>query len=261
VKVNDIAELFDSLCPMSFPEDGVQFGDPEMQVTGVLFCWMANTRAIQRAVAEDCNVIVCHEFPYVTGRPGVPPEQYMDWLPNRRRRELLNTHALALVQSHRTMDTFCVADELQRTLGLGAPDIVEDAAGYDAVRLFHIDPASTGVLVTRWKQALGLSYVRVLAPDPDRVITRVGLAWGGIGLQSNLTIPVRLIELGAELLIGGEVEEYTLEYCADAEVDFVELGHAATEAPGMSVVPNRLAARFAGVKTVSFEEWPLYRGL
>ena len=103
--VGQLDKFLRSLCKETFPEEGILYGDATTPVSGVLFCWMANVRAMRRAIEEDCNVIVCHES------------------------------------------------------------------------LF-------------------------------------------LGLHSNMGVPARLADLGAELLLGGETEEYTIEFCADLGIAF-----------------------------------------
>ena len=259
MNVQAISDYLRSLFPRPFPEEGVRHGDPRMEVTSVLVCWMANTRAIARAAEQGCNLIVCHEIPFFASRYEKDTGQYAQWKANRLRKDLLDRHGIAIVQSHRTLDSFCVANTFQERLGLGAPAVVEDMAGYDAVRLFEIEPQPVARYIEQWKQALGLDRVRTYVRDPGRIVRRAGLAWGGIGLYSNLSLIARLADLQADVLIGGETEEYTIEFCVDAGMDFVELGHAASEAPGMTAAGRHLAGRFPGLKVASFEEWPLMR--
>ena len=257
--VQDVLAFFRSLYHEPFPEEIIHCGDPDMAVRGVLVCWMANVRAIRRAIDEGCNVIVSHESPFFGRVTDSDFSSVYGWPANRQRKALFDAHRLAVVQVHRTLDAYCIADVFQNMLGLGRPVVAESMAGYTAVRLFEIDPTPVGRLIDRWKQAAGLACVRAYAPDLDREIRRVGLAWGGIGLHSNMAVMARLIDLGAELLLGGETEEYTIQFCADAGVDFVEMGHAVSEAPGTLAGGRHFAQQFPDVKVVLFDEPPLYR--
>lgn len=257
----EISDYLVSLAPARFPEDRVQAGDPGRPVSGVLVCWMANTRAIDEAARLGCGLILCHEAPFITRRFGDGDPEALSWKANRLRRERLERHRVTVVQSHRTLDALCIIDALADRLGLGEAAVVEQAAGYNAVRLYTIAPRPVALCLAEWKKAHGLERVRALVRDPERVVSRVGVAWGGVGLVSNLDIVARLVELGAEVILGGETEEYTAEFCADAGVDFIELGHAATEAPGMRAAGELLRRRFPGLAIHFFEEWPLMRPL
>ena len=262
MKVRDIAELLNSLADGSFYEEGLHYGDPDMEVRGMLLCWMANLRAIRRAIDDRCNLIVCHESPFFGPASSVPDNRFQDfyhWEANARRKELLDAHSLAVVRSHRTLDAFCVPDAFQAALGLGEPSVTEDMAGHTAVRLFDVEPIPVRQLVEQWKRSLGLSGLRAYVPDLDRTVRRLGLAWGGIGLHSNLGVVARLVELGAELLIGGETDEYTIELCADSDVDFLELGHGVSESIGMKEAARHLQERCPDLRVCFFDEPPLYR--
>jgi len=257
MKVKDVHEFLSSLAEESFPEEGVRFGDPEMDVRGVLFCWMASVSAIRQAIEQGCNLIVCHEAPFLGRAHNNDYSPFYHWKANRLRKELLEDNPV--VQCHRTLDAFCIADVLQQMLGLGDPAVAEQMAGYTAVRLFEIEPTPLRELVERWKRAVGLSLVRAHAPDLDHAIRRIGLCWGGIGLHSNMALMARLVDLGAELLLGGETEEYSIEFCADAGVDFVELGHVTTELPGVKEAARHFARQFPELKVTCYDEQPLWR--
>ena len=56
-----VAELIEGSAMKPRSDEGFKFGNPHAPARGVLVCWMCTLQAIQRAVSEDCNMIVCHE--------------------------------------------------------------------------------------------------------------------------------------------------------------------------------------------------------
>ena len=261
MNVQDFQAFLRTLAHRSFHEEGLYYGDPTMEIHGALLCWMANLRALRQAVDDGCNLVVCHEAPFFGSGAAVPENDYtpfFHWEANRRRKELLDAHGIAVVQCHRTLDAFCVPHAFQDAIGLGEPSLTEDMAGYKAARLFDVEPTPVRELVEQWKQALGLGCVRAYVQDLDRRVQRLGLAWGGIGLHLNLGVVARLAELGAELMIGGETDEYAIEFCADSGVDMIELGHNVSEAIGMKEAARRFAERFPDMRFCCFMEPPLY---
>ena len=259
--VLEIHRFLQTLSPHGYPEEGILFGDAAMEATGVLVCWMPGVEALRTAAQEGCNVVVLHETGFFGTPPGGDFRPLFHWKANRLRREMLEENRIALVRCHRTMDDYCVPDVFQEILGLPEPDVVEEMAGHGAVRIFELDPRPVRELVARWKEAVSLETARVFAPDPDRPVSRIGLAWGGIGLHSNMAVMARLVELGAQVLVGGETEEYTAEFCRDCGVDFIELGHLVSEQPGMLVAGEVLSGEFPDLKVVSFEQTPPWRFL
>jgi putative NIF3 family GTP cyclohydrolase 1 type 2 len=257
--VLEIHRFLSTLSPHDYPEEGILFGEPDMGVTGVLVCWMPDVEALQAAARQGCNLVVLHELSFFGIAPDGNHSRHDHWKANRLRRELLEKHGIALVRSHRTMDDYCVPEVFQEMLGLPDPSVMEQMAGHDAVRIFDIEPATVRELAERWKPVVGMDTVRAFAPDPERVVTRLGLCWGGIGLHSNMAVMARLVELEAEVLLGGETEEYTAEFCRDCAVDFIELGHLTSEQPGMLVAADVLSRRFPHLKVHRFEQTPPWR--
>lgn len=257
--VRDINDFLADLSPNSYPEEGILFGDPEWEVTGVLVCWMPGVEALRAARREGSNVVVFHEIPFFGIVPDGNYEGVYHWEANQRRKDELQEGGIALIRCHRTMDDYCVPDVFQDMLDFPTPVVVEEMAGHTAVRIFEIEPSSVRELAERWKPAVAMDTVRVFAPDPDRIVRRAGLCWGGIGLHSNMGVMTRLVELGAEVLVGGETEEYTAEFCRDCGVDFIELGHLTSEQPGMLVAADVLAKQYSELEIHRFEQTPPWR--
>ncbi len=63
-KVIDIAKAIEEFAPLSLQESwdnpGLQIGDPEMEVTGVLLCLDVTEEIAGEARKGDCNMIVSH---------------------------------------------------------------------------------------------------------------------------------------------------------------------------------------------------------
>ncbi|MDE6741200.1 MAG: Nif3-like dinuclear metal center hexameric protein, partial [Muribaculaceae bacterium] len=64
LKVKDIAKAIEDFAPLRLKEDwdnpGLQVGDPEMGVTGVLLCLDVTEEILQEACKRDCNMIISH---------------------------------------------------------------------------------------------------------------------------------------------------------------------------------------------------------
>ncbi|MDE6697769.1 MAG: Nif3-like dinuclear metal center hexameric protein, partial [Muribaculaceae bacterium] len=64
MKVKDIAKAIEDFAPLSLKEDwdnpGLQVGDRDMEVTGVLLCLDVTEEILREAEKRDCNMIVSH---------------------------------------------------------------------------------------------------------------------------------------------------------------------------------------------------------
>lgn len=261
MKAEEFEEFLGSLAEGEFYEDHLLYGEPETEVEGILLCWFLNLRALRKAADEGCNLIVCHETPFYRS-PGALDEgdlgEAFQWRANRLKKELLDEHGIVVIRCHRTLDAFCVGDVFLERLGLDNPVVVEEMCGHRAVRILEIEPTPVRELAERWKETFGLPCVRVYTPDLDQPVQLVGSAWGGIGLYTNLQVQARLVELGAELLVGGETDECSIQFCADSGVSFIELGHGTSESPGVRAAADHIANRFPGLKVCFFEEPALH---
>jgi len=123
----DVAGYIESLAVGPGEDEGFKFGNPHAPVSGVLVCWMCTLQAIQRAVSEECNMIVCHEemhYPYAAFEPGL--EKYLTWTVNRQRIQVLSRAEITVYRAHGMLDRYCILDDFAAELGLGSADVSED---------------------------------------------------------------------------------------------------------------------------------------
>ena len=228
-------------------DEGLMLGAPETEVRGILTCWMATVDALERAGAEDCNLVVTHEqfyfYPYFSV-DRIQPE-HLQWRPNRRRIETVQRHRLCVMRLHGTMDLLHNFDDFVELMGLKN---TKRGSGY--ARVFPIEETTVGELTERVKRTLRLDRVRVVG-EPGRRVRCVGVPMGGLGLDSNLSYLQSCIERGADVLIGGEADEYGLTFVADAGIPFIEAGHFASENPGIINFARHVQRDFPGLKVLS----------
>ena len=241
----DVAAYIESIAAKPANDEGFKFGDPQASVTGILVCWMCTLPAIERAVAEGCNMIVCHEemhYPYASFQPGL--EKYLTWTVNRRRVQALAQGEITVYRAHGMLDDYCILDDFAVELGLGTPAVSE---GF--YRIYDIKPRTVAQLTDQVKQVLDMDCVRVTG-DPAREVSRVGLPWGGLGLSVNIGFIEGLLRYDPDVLIAGETDEYAMFYCRDADVPLIESSHAGSENFGLAHFAEDLAAAMPTTKVV-----------
>jgi putative NIF3 family GTP cyclohydrolase 1 type 2 len=226
-------------------DEGFRWGDPEVEVTGVMVAFFQVVEAIEACAEAGMNLLIVHELlqmPY-PWRTGGGLEQHLTWPVNYNRISRLATHDITLFRAHGTLDHFCIQEAFVDLLGLGEP-IVED--GFTS--LFEVERQPLGELVEEVKSRTGLPAVRVMG-DLERKVSRVGLPWGGTGLSVNAGFLNGVIEHDPEVLIAGESDEYAMRMVRDCDVALIETGHAVSEEPGLE--------RFAEYLDESFPELPV----
>jgi len=242
---DDVAGYIESLAVGPADDEGFKFGNPQASVSGILVCWMCTLAAIERAVAEDCNMIVCHEemhYPYAAFAPGL--EKYLTWTVNRQRIQALSRAEITVYRAHGMLDYYCILDDFATELGLGTPDVSEEF-----YRIYDIEPRTVAQLVEQVKETVNMDCVRVTG-DTTRKVSRVGLPWGGLGLSVNIGFIEELLRYRADVLIAGETDEYAMFYCRDADVPLIETSHAGSENFGLAHFTEVLALAMPETKVV-----------
>jgi putative NIF3 family GTP cyclohydrolase 1 type 2 len=252
--VQDVLAWLGSLCEDRYPEDGLQEGRADLALQGVLLCWSPNAGARAAALSAGANLIIAHEnLYYETPQrdPGCPAPE--EWEVNRRIREFFRDGSMALVRSHRALDAYCLPRVLAEYLGFPPAVVHEGHKGYEFTLVHELAPVTLRELAVRLKARMELPCVRI-SPDDGRMIRRVGIAWGGVANSANLQYLERLRRHNVDAVIGGEVDEFAVEYYRESGISWIELGHYATEIVGLRQVARDMAKRFPSVPVTCFED-------
>ncbi len=245
MQAQEIAQFIEDLAPPKGNEEGFRWGDPQVEVSGVLVCWMSTVPAIERCAAEGLNLLITHEemhCPYPWRGGGL--EQHLSWRVNRRRISLLAQNGITAYRAHGMLDRFCILDDFAELLGMPEPSVRE---GYH--RIYDIEPLPLGKLVEQVKERTGLPAVRVNG-DLQQEVQRIGAPWGGLGLSVNASFINALLQYDPDVLIAGECDEYAFRMVADCGVPMIETGHAVSEEPGLEHFAQHLADSFPGLRVV-----------
>ena len=257
----DVQSYIASLVPEQARDEGFQFGDPQVEVRGIVVAWMATVDAIKAAAGAGANLMVVHEalfYPYDALEKGGPPG-FLSWRTNWRRAELLCHHGIAVIRAHGTLDRVCIFDDFAALLGLGQP--VVDEPGL--VKVYEIPPTPLRNLARRVRARTGMRGLRVVTGDPERLVRRVGLPWGGLGLFVNVAYLQKLVLHDCDVFIAGESDSYGMRFALEAGVDLVETSHEVSENPGLARFAVMLQERFPTVPVIFHENeqpWRLELG-
>lgn len=249
MKALDFGKYLEELSPGLGSEEGFRFGNPEMEVEGMLVSWMATAEAIERAIDEDCNFMIVHEdlfYPYGFQRDE-NFETCLTWSVNCKRLKMLSEHNIAVFRAHGTLDRLCVLDAFAEALGLPEPTI---GRGY--VRIYDIPEVTAEELALEVKEKLNLETVRLVG-KPYRKIGRAGLPWGGLGLSLNIGFMEELLRHSPDVLIAGETDEYAMCYALDADVNVIETGHSISENIGLKKFVEILKQHYPETRISFFE--------
>ncbi|MHB9024947.1 MAG: Nif3-like dinuclear metal center hexameric protein [Armatimonadota bacterium] len=235
------AQLEENQRYTSMLEEGLRFGDDGAEVTGVLLCWMSTAAAIRAGIDQGCNVIICHEDPYFQSYAN-PPELSAGWLANRERLRLLIEGGITVYRCHSPLDVLYTIDAALDALELDIRSLYSEWIARVAI----VPEMTVGELVERARRGFGVEGVRLVG-DPDRRVTAVGISAGGMGLSGNCSFNEWLRRRGAEVLVTGEMDDYSAYWVVESGIAMIAVGHAASEEPGLRRFYARLQRDFPAI--------------
>jgi putative NIF3 family GTP cyclohydrolase 1 type 2 len=246
------------------PDDriGLLAGDPEVEVGGIALALDAKVSTIEAAAAEGCNVLVSHHpvFWY-------PPTEFLrtgssEGAAIYRAAEL----GVALIAMHTNLDCAPVAREMLlepvgfcycaplslpseldsqlRAPGSNVPDPRALAVGAEPVAALGQlgtpkpddgEAVSLRELASRYRTAFGA--VAKVWGSPEKPVKLLATCSGAGG-----SLVQRVISLGADCYVTGEVAYHEALELAAAGVALIELGHDRSELPYRFTLRDALAA-------------------
>ncbi len=231
-------------------EEGFRFGDPRQPLLGIGVAWMGTVSAIERAEELGLNCLIVHEDLFYP--PGYARRELEPHLPNPvnvARLEGLRRAGSCVFRAHSSADRLCILDDFRVALGLPEPTVSDGN-----FRVCEIEPVPAGDLAAEVKRRLGLESVR-FSGDRRQSVRRVGLPWGGLGLSINAGFVEGCLARGADVLIAGETDDYSMRAVVDVGVPMIETSHAESENIGLRHFARMLADEFPDVP-VHFIECP-----
>ena len=127
-------------------------------------------------------------------------------------------------------------------------------------KVYEILPCTLSQLVARIKERTSMPAVRVSAPKGmEQMVHRVGLPWGGLGLFVNVSYQQRLIELGCDVFIGGETDNYGFRFSAECSIPMIETGHEISENPGLEHFSQMLQERIPELDVRYYQCGPIWQ--
>ncbi len=230
----DIAPLANG---MEGDPNGLLYGDPATEITGVAVTWTPTVKVLSEAAAHGLNCVLTHEIPFFS----TTQSNWFRTLPedekphNIARKAILDAHNMVVVRSHSNWDG---------TPG-GIMDSCADALGFTEYAhkapyccTYRIPATTLAELANHAKLRLAVPTVRV-AGDPAMQVEVITVHYGGLA-QQFISIDEAVVA-GADAIICGEALDYSFRAAVDAGLGFIETSHINSENPGM-----RTFARLVG---------------
>ena len=226
-QVKDIAELIENFAPKSLQEgydnSGLQVGDPQMEVNGVLVCLDVTEEIIEEAMARNCNMIVAHHplifkaIKEITGSNSI-----------QRRIILALKNGIAVYSAHTNLDSafgginYEIAHLLNlKNISVMEPKNPESKEGLGIIGT--VQPTPKLEFLRKIKDEFNVKCLRFSAHSPHLVINKVA-ACGG----SGASLIKDAIAAKADILITADVKYHDfVDYAQDILI--ADIGHYESE--------------------------------
>jgi putative NIF3 family GTP cyclohydrolase 1 type 2 len=212
--------------------DTFKAGDPDTPVTGIAVTMMATFDVIQRAAAENRNLVITHEPTFYSHQDETSElEQEHDAL-YKAKADFIAAHHMIVWRFHdhwHRMTPDGIMTGMVRALAWGSYAKAGDPG------IFRMPETTLGDLAASIKQKLDAHTLRVVG-DREMKVTGVGLAPGFAGSSINRHV---LQRPDVQVEVIGEAHEWEIvEYAADANTAnlgkaLIVIGHIPSEQAGM----------------------------
>lgn len=227
LKVKDIAHAIEQVAPLRYQESydnaGIQVGDPEAEVTGVLLCTDVTLAVIDEAISCGYNMLVSHH-PLIF--------QGLKKLAGRDSVERMVAHAIKhdinVYSAHTNMDNAPSGVSHHMAAKLGMTDVMvleahdDDGVPVGSGVIGTMTPMPVIDLLRRVKQTFGVEAVRY-SGDVDAEASRVALCGGAGAFLID-----RARQAGAQVFVTGDVRYHDF-FKADEGIVIADIGHYESE--------------------------------
>lgn len=244
-----IAEVFEQIAPkelgLADDELGFVYGDPETIVTGLACLWNIHTQSLNACKQKDANMIICHEGIWMLAQTsgwykGPSADEIYS---NRIRKQLLDDYQMVVYRSHSNWDALevdGVVDQAVRSLGIDGLRTKARQKYFSVQELPQ--EMSVKALCEYVERGLEFPHCRIFG-DAEKRVRTFSFLIGGFG-ENQWHMPQAAHEMGAEVIIIGEMSEFILTACLEMEMPVIESLHSLSEIPAIKRQAEILSERF-----------------
>lgn len=230
MKAREIFDAIEAVAPLRYQEDydnaGVQVGNPDAEITGILLCTDVTPQVLAEAIERGFNVVISHHPLIFHGLKKIAGGSEVECMVATAIK-----HDITVYSAHTNMDNtpdVGVSFKMAQKLGLtdvevldAHPDYPTDVPHGSGV-IGNTSPMPAIELMNRVKKAFAVKALRY-SGNGDTMVSRVALCGGaGSFLMSNA------IKAGAQIFITGDMKYHDF-MGHEQEIVLVDMGHYESE--------------------------------
>ena len=210
MKIREITDAIEQYAPLRLQEEwdnaGIQVGNPEADVTGVLLCTDATETVVAEAIDRGFNLVISHHPLIFRGL-----KKIMGRTPVERTVAMAIKNDITIYSAHTNMDSAWQGVSFRMAEKIGMTDVQfldnnpvppygelgSDTAGCGVIG--NIQPMTAREVLKRVKEAFEVGAVRY-SGDGDCMVSRVALCGGAGGFLLD-----KAVEQGAQLYVTADM--------------------------------------------------------
>ena len=210
MKIREITEAIEQYAPLRLQEEwdnaGIQVGDPDAEVTGVLLCTDATEGVVAEAIERGMNLVISHHPLIFHGL-----KKIMGRSPVERTVAMAIKHDITIYSAHTNMDSAWQGVSFRMAEKLGMTDVQfldtnvvppygeQEATTAGCGVIGNITPAPALEVLRQVKEAFEVGAVRY-SGDTAGTVSRIALCGGAGGFLLD-----KAVEQGAQLYVSADM--------------------------------------------------------
>lgn len=251
-KVRDIAKVIENYAPKELQEDydnaGIQVGDPDMEISGILLCLDVTEDILDEAIDRGCNIIVSHHPLIFRGLKNITGSNAIQRIVIKAIR-----NNVAIYAAHTNLDAAKegVSYEIGHILNMTDMQPLDPKPGNPCVGIGvigNIEPTPKIEFLRRLKEKFNVKALRYSTHSPRLVIKRVAICGG-----SGASLIKKAIEEGADAIVTGDVKYHDFTSYGD-DILIADIGHYESELCVRKILSRIIRDSFPEVVTYFAEK-------
>lgn len=221
MQIKELIEIFEKNYPMSLNEEwdnsGVQIGNINNQIKNIMVTLEITEEAIDKAIEEDVNFIICHH-PIIF--PTIQNVVTTNFKGNKLIKAIQND--ITIYASHSPSDKAGFNEYIFNKIGFqsqGKIDCHEEGIGFGDYCEHNI---KLRPLLEQLKENLNLEHVIVWGDKTE--FSKIGLVTG-----SGMSFLDQVIELGIDLFITGDITHHSAMDAIEQGLTLIDISHEGSE--------------------------------
>ena len=233
MKIREITDAIEQYAPLRLQEEwdnaGIQVGNPDADITGMLLCTDATETVVAEAIERGFNLVISHHPLIFRGL-----KKIMGRTPVERTVAMAIKHDITIYSAHTNMDSawqgvsFRMADKIGMTDVRFLDDNQVDPYGEQDCPVAgcgvigDIEPMPAREVMKRVKEAFEVGAVRY-SGDAERIVRRVALCGGAGAFLLD-----KAVSMGAELYVTADMRYH--DFLDNApRIVVADIGHYESE--------------------------------